>query len=438
MQGDIAMSHKEVAQIEIFEQLTRREMKQKEAAELLGLSVRQVKRKLKKYKEFGAQSLIHQSRGKKSKRRIDQAVLQEAVKTINSTYPDFGPTLAHEKLVELHGFKYSLSTLRNQMVTEGIWKPKRRKKSSSYRLRPRRSCVGELVQLDGSPHSWFEDRGQACNLNVSIDDATSRTLCLFSTAETTQDYFRLMEQYILKFGLPAAVYVDKHSIFRVNQTSQTSFKKPSNADANEGITQFGRAMRELNIEQIFANSPQAKGRVERVNYTFQDRLVKDLRLAHISTIQAANQFLPSFLESFNSKFSVKPTSSINLHRNISKNIDLSKILCLKETRTLSKNLTFQFHNTIFQVMTSRSPFTLRKTPVTICQRYDGSTSLWDYKDKPLEYTTIKKLPKTQPVSSKQLNAQLDAILSRPKKNPWESDPTSFQEDNLFYKPTSAV
>jgi len=245
MQGGIVMSQTEISQTEVFEKLKRREIKQKDGAQLLGLSVRQVKRKLRGYKLEGAKSLAHKGRGKVSNRKINQDLLVGAIDQIRVKYRGFAPTLAHEKLVEDHGFKYSLSLLRQEMVKEGLWNPKKRRKAHVHQLRERRACFGELVQLDGSPHDWFEGRAPVCNLNVSIDDATGKVSLMFSQTETTQDYFRLVEQYFLKYGLPVAWYVDKHSIFRVNTPTNLDSKKPKQGDEFEGLTQFGRAMDEL-------------------------------------------------------------------------------------------------------------------------------------------------------------------------------------------------
>jgi len=440
MQGGIVMSQTEISQTEVFEKLKRREIKQKDGAQLLGLSVRQVKRKLRGYKLEGAKSLAHKGRGKVSNRKINQDLLVGAIDQIRVKYRGFAPTLAHEKLVEDHGFKYSLSLLRQEMVKEGLWNPKKRRKAHVHQLRERRACFGELVQLDGSPHDWFEGRAPVCNLNVSIDDATGKVSLMFSQTETTQDYFRLVEQYFLKYGLPVAWYVDKHSIFRVNTPTNLDSKKPKQGDEFEGLTQFGRAMDELGVELIFANTPQAKGRVERVNQTLQDRLVKEMRLKGISSIEEGNQFLAEFSEKFNTKFGVEARSKVDMHRKLLENIDLDKILCIKEKRVLSKNLTFQYNNTIYQIKTNRSAYTLRKTTVTICERYDDSVSILDHKNQQLEYTTIKKLPDTRQTNSKQLNQKVDDILVKQNKErkPWESDPADFERENLFYKPVGAI
>jgi Bacterial regulatory protein, Fis family./Integrase core domain. len=400
MRKDIAMSSEEINQIEIFEKLKRREIRQKKVARILGLSVRQVKRKLRKYKVDGAKSLVHKSRGRTSNNKISQKELDKAITLIRDKYWDFGPTLAHEKLDEIHKIKLSVEKVRQEMIKTGIWKPRKRRKASYHQLRERRACFGEMIQLDGSPHDWFEGRAPKCNLNVAVDDATNTFSVKFSKSETTQDYFKLLDEYINQYGLPLAIYADKHSIFRVNTPSNLDLRKPGKHDKYEGLTQFGRACKELGIELIFANTAQAKGRVEKVNFTFQDRLIKEMRLEGISSIADANNFAPKYMKKFNKMFSKPPKSGVDMHKKLNKDIDLSNILCIKEARILSKNLTFQYNNTIFQIKTIRSAFTLRKTQVTILQRYDGSIKIFDYKNKVLEYTTIKQLPSTRETNSK--------------------------------------
>ena len=444
MKGNIAMSNTEIFQVEILEKLKRREIKQKKAADILSLSVRQVKRKLRAYKLDGAISLVHRARGKTSNNKISQKILDQAVQIVKDKYWDFGPTLAHEKLVEEDSFSLSLSRLRQEMISVSLWQPKVRRNLAVHRLRERRACFGELIQLDGSPHDWFEGRAPRCNLNVAIDDATGKSFLELSPTETTQSYFRLIEHYLLEFGMPRAIYADKHSIFQVNHSGSLDHKKPSKSDPTEGLTQFGRAMKELNIELIPANSPQAKGRVEKINGTFQNRLVKELRLRHIASIEEANLFLPTFTRQYSAKFAVKARSNIDMHRKLPKGLDLPKILCIKEKRVLSKNLTCQYGNIIFQIQTKRSSYALRKMVVTIRERYDGTVTIWDDRDKLLEYTTIKKTMRQKEVSSKEINRLMDDILieqargTYQKKNPWESNPVDFEGQSLYYKPVGAV
>lgn len=439
------MSNKEIGRIEIMERLVRGEVKQKRASEIFGVSVRQVKRMVKVYRQEGAKGLVHKARGRASNNRIAQDKLDQAISIINEKYKDFGPTLAQEKLVEEHGIKLSLTTVRNGMVSVGLWNPRKRRKAQVHQLRERRSCLGELIQLDGSPHAWFEERGEKCNLNVMIDDATSRMMMKFSEVESTQDYLELLEEYLLVYGVPMALYSDMHSIFRINNPVKLDRKKPSvQHDRYEGLTQFGRACCELGIKLIFAHTPQAKGRVEKVNSTLQDRLVKELRLKGISTIEEANAFLPEFTKQFNRKFSKVPKRDIDMHRTLDKEVDLSRILATKHTRVLSKNLTCQSDNTIFQIKTTRSPYTLRKTVVTICTRYDHSITILDNKGNQLEYTTIKTLPSTKTTTAKQINHEVDDILAKKaqdnykKKNHFDLSWEELGQEASSYRPAGAV
>jgi len=429
----LTMSEKELEQIGIFEQLRIRKIKQKDAAATLSITTRQLRRKIKLYELHGAKSLAHQSRGRASNNQTSQGQLDLAINLIRSKYHDFAPTLAHEKLLESYNFKFSAERLRQEMVKEGLWQAKSRKKTRVFQLRERRACFGELLQIDGSPHDWFEGRAPRCNLNATIDDATGDVSFDFSKTETTKDYFVLLKAYFTTHGLPVAIYSDKHSIFRVNTPSNLDFKKPSRDKENgeyDGLTQFGRAMKELGIELIFANTPQAKGRIERLNQTLQDRLVKEMRLKNISSISEANQFCKSFAEKFNRKFTRKPSSEVNMHRPLDPKIDLDSILCIKEYRYLSKNLSFQYQNYIYQIKISREicERRLRGSEITIFDHCDDRITLRDKHNNLFDYTVIKKLPKTKATSSKELNQALDQLKNRVIKNaqyPWEKQAELF-------------
>src|SRR5205085_10363476 len=221
-------------------------------------------------------------------------------------YYDFGPTLAHEKLIAVHGLRLAVESVRQLLITEGLWRMRRARKVVIHQLRERRARVGELIQIDGSPHDWFEGRAEKCTLLVMVDDATSRLMHMqFVECETTFNYFEAVRAYIALHGKPGAFYSDKFSVFRVNIP---------NALTGTGLTQFGRAMKELGVELICAHSPQAKGRVERANQTLQDRLVKELRLRSISSVGAANAYLPEFIADFNSRFAVEPRSKQDAHQ----------------------------------------------------------------------------------------------------------------------------
>jgi hypothetical protein len=253
---------------------------------------------------------------------------------VREQYADFGPTLAAEKLAEVHGCAISRETLRVWMIAAGLWVDRRHRLPSPHQPRRRRDCLGELVQIDGSEHAWFEDRAEKCTLLAFVDDATSRLMHLrFVASESTFDYFRATRSYLERHGKPVAFYSDKHSIFRVNA---------KDAAGGDGATQFGRALTELNIDILCANSPQAKGRVERAFGTLQDRLVKELRLAGISTVEAANTWLPGFIEDYNKRFGRAPANAKDLHRPLSEADDLNEILAWREERKLTRNLTLRY------------------------------------------------------------------------------------------------
>jgi len=405
----IPMSKRELNRVEVLEQIKSRQITQKKGAEMLGMSVRQVRRIQKRYTKKGAAGLIHQSRGKPSNHRLSAETKAKAVELLHQFYADFGPTFACEKLVEKHGLKLSAGSVRRIMIEEGLWKPRRAKKVVTHPMRERRACFGELVQIDGSPHRWFEDRAPGCTLLVFIDDATGKLVELrFAERETFFAYAEASREYFRRCGKPVAFYSDKHGIFRVNQP---------NAGLGENLTQFGRAMQELDVAIICANTPQAKGRVERVNLTLQDRLVKELRLRNISSMEDGNAFLPEFMEAFNRRFAVVPRSQHDAHRPLLPNEDLDHILTWQETRTLSKNLTLQFRKVVYQIETDRPTYALRKARVTVCLSAEGEVAIL-YKNKELNYTIFKKQAKqSQVLSSKDVNDKVDKVRKVHKPAP---------------------
>ena len=403
MEKLLTMSKQELTRLEIIQRLEEKRMRQTEAAELMGISPRHVRRLLRAYREQGEQGLISKRRGKPSNNRLKTEVKQQAVDLLHSRYHDFGPTLAHEKLSEIHKLKLSPESVRQIMIAEGLWKSRKVKRKAVHPMRPRRACRGELVQIDGSPHAWFEGRGPACALLAYIDDATSELMELyFVPVENTFGYFEATRRYLTKHGRPMAFYSDKHGIFRINA---------QNALSGSGMTQFGRAMKALDIKIICANTPQAKGRVERVFGTLQDRLVKELRLQGINTIEAAHDFLPEYIKDFNRRFAVSPRSNHDAHRPLVFSEDeLNIIFSLQETRILSKNLTLQYHKVIYQIQTSRPTYALRKAQVTVCENPQGEISII-YKGKPLKYSVFHKQARQAEVV---MSKELDAHLNRPK------------------------
>ncbi|WP_027255906.1 ISNCY family transposase [Leisingera aquimarina] len=332
--GWVTMSERELNRVEVLAQIDDGRLTVANGANMLGLTRRQVFRLLKRYRTEGAAAIRHKARGKPPNNRIHNAKRDFALALIRENYADFGPTLASEMLAENHGFKVSRETVRKWMAEDGLWLS-RKQRRTFHQPRLRRECFGELIQIDGSDHHWFEDRGPRCTLLVFIDDATSTLMELrFVTSESTFSYFEALEHYLLKHGRPVAFYSDKHTVFRVpNQAAKSGY----------GMTQFGRALNEMNIEILCANSSQAKGRVERANRTLQDRLVKELRLAGISDIETANAFLSGFMERYNAKFAKPPARPDNLHRPLNAEPDrLRDILCFRENRYVGKQLTFSY------------------------------------------------------------------------------------------------
>jgi len=246
------------------------------------------------------------------------------------------------------------------MISEGLWKHRRKRKLRVFQMRERRACFGELVQIDGSDYDWFEGRSPRCTLLVFVDDATGRLVELwFVPHESFFGYCEAARHYFERYGKPGAFYSDKHGIFHINHPNATS---------GDGMTDFGRAMNELGIEIICANTPQAKGRVERANKTLQDRLTKELRLHNISTPDEANKWLPEFVEDYNKRFATTPRSELDFHTPLVEKDRLDFILCRKESRTLSKNLTFQFRKTIYQIHVDRPTYAMRNSVVTVLEK----------------------------------------------------------------------
>lgn len=407
----LTMSKRELTRLEVMQRIKDKRLTQKVAAEMLGLSVRQVKRLFRAFKTQGAKGLVSARRGKESNNRLDERVVQKALDLIYERYRDFGPTLAHEKLVEVHQLKISDESVRKIMIAEGIWKPKRAKRPEVHQMRERRACFGELVQIDGSDHAWFEERGPKCTLLVFIDDATGQLMELcFVPDETFLAYCEATRHYLECYGKPVAFYSDKHGIFRVNQERPLGI--------TSGLTQFGRAMQELDIQIICANTPQAKGRIERANQTLQDRLVKELRLRDISDMESGNAYLSEFREDFNRRFAVPPRSAHNAHRPLLKTDNLDWILTYQETRTLSKNLTAQFKNVIYQIQSNRPGYALRNAKVTVCENAKGEVTIL-YHNKSLSYTIYQKpTQQSTVVDSKTLNRQLRTPTPPAPNHPW--------------------
>jgi len=403
----VKLTPEELDRAAILQECNAGRLRTGDAAKQLGLSVRQVKRLKRLVKLEGAQALASQKRGRPSNNQLPTDTLVQARELLRTRYADFGPTFAHEKLVEGHHLKLSPERVRQLLIAEGLWQPHRAHKPAIHPLRERRARRGELVQIDGSPFDWFEGRAPACTLLVFIDDATGELLELFfARAETTHSYFQATERYVLQHGRPGTFYSDKFGVFRINHP---------HAVTSDGMTQFARALYELDITLICANTPQAKGRVERVNQTLQDRLAKELRLHLISDLPTANAYLPEFRADFNRRFAVVPRDPTDAHRPLRATDDLTRILALRELRTLSKNLTLSYNNSVYQIQTTRPGYALRQAQVEVRERWDGQVAIL-YKGRPLNYTVYREPPKqAELISSKMLNPELDARKANPKK-----------------------
>ena len=395
-----------------MQQLKAKRITQRQAAEYLNLTVRQVKRLWRAYRKGGAKALVSKRRGRPSNHQLDLDLKARALALLQERYPDFGPTLAHEKLSELHNLSLSVETVRQLMTTAGLWQPRRAKKVVLHPLRQRRPRRGELVQIDGSPYAWFEECGPACSLLVYIDDATGQLLELFFTpSETTFSYFAATRRYLARHGRPVAFYSDKHSIFRLTNTTATS---------GTGLTQFGRAMTELDIEIICANSPQAKGRVERVNQTLQDRLVKELRLRGISDPEGGNAYLPEFMTDFNRRFGLPPANPADAHRPLLASHQLDRIFTLQTPRTLTQNLTFQHNKVVYQLNPpgrARGSRAFRGAQVLVLEDAQGGLTV-EYHGRQLAYVCVEQqVRQAEEVSSKALASAVEAAQHKQAETP---------------------
>jgi transposase len=358
-------------------------MTQAQAAGLLGLSERQVRRLCAAYREQGDSALVHKSRGRPSNRRIPEQIKRQALGAIRERYADFGPTLATEKLAECHGIEVSHETVRKWMIEADLWKPKARK-AKHRQFRERKAFFGEMVQIDTSIHDWFEGRADPPVLIALIDDATSRALMRFYATDSTETNMSLMRDYIARYGRPVAFYGDKASHFRVNRPPTIE----EQLEALEPQTQIGRALAELDITYITAHSPQAKGRVERSFGTAQDRLVKEMRLANISTIEAANDFLEShYIPYWNTHLTRPAANAEDVHRSAD-DFDLDAIFSKQDMRTVSRDYTISVKNQRYQILKDSAVAGIVGDRVIVEQRLDGTLQL-RYKSEYLQFKAIE-------------------------------------------------
>jgi len=400
------MSAKERIRLDALSRVKRREIPVTHAATLMNVSLRQARRLWKRFNTGGDKALLHRSRGRPSNRRISQEQRDRIVQLYTERYHDFGPTLACEKLRQ-DGLVVSPDTLTAILKDRELYIPCRKRKAHRRR-RERRACFGELIQIDGSHHDWFEARGGWCVLMVMVDDATGWTYARFYRAETTEAAFDLFGRWVKRYGVPREIYSDRHSIYR-------------NEEDRDKPTQFGRAMEELSVKLICANSPQAKGRVERRHGVFQDRLVKAMRLKDVSTLEAANRYLDEeFLEALNARFHVEARSPANVHRRVPRGLKLEHVLCYQEERVVQNDWTVSWCNRVLQLGARHQKLGLARKRIMVSELLDGTLRL-TYGVRELEWQELVERPtrarreaKPKPISKRQ---------SMPAANhPWRRRP----------------
>jgi len=415
MEQILTMCNKEMDKLRVIREVLDGKLSWQEGGERLSLSVRQIGYLCTRVREEGNKGIIHRLRGQPSNHRLDPEQVEKALELVRTRYADFGPTLAHEKLWQLHQVKISIFTLRQKMMAAGIWKAKRGPEKHRA-LRQRRSAIGMLVQLDGSEHDWFEGRGPRCVLVVYVDDASSRVLhAEFVSSEDTLTLLGTTRVYLERYGRPLAFYVDKDSIYKVNR--QASIEEQ--LKDSQGLTQFGRAMEELDIEVIYAHSPQAKGRVERGFKTHQDRLVKELRLAGISALEAGNNFLWNhYLADHNERCAIEPAQSNQAHRPLLASHRLEQILSLRTVRTVFADFTIRFQNQFLQLPPNQPLRVRPKDQVLVEMRLDRSLHL-RFKDRYLSFQVITTKP--CPAVPKSQHPAVKALkrYRPPSTHPWK-------------------
>lgn len=364
---DLLMSLKERERLKLVTQVQSGKLGQAEAAELLGLSVRQIRRLVRRYEQESDSGLVHRLRGCVSNHKSSPALRERCISLVRDCYADYGPTLASETLAGEHDLHISRETLRHWMMEAGLWKG-RVQRVVQRQWRERKQCIGQMVQLDTSIHDWFEGRGEKCVLIALIDDASSRLFMRFHPTDSTQTNMMLLHEYVQRYGRPVAIYADRASHFTTTRCASVD----EELEGSDAQTQIQRAFKELDIEYIKAYSPQAKGRVERLFKTLQDRLVKAMRRAGITNIEQANQFVEhEFMPMWNQRFAVEPACAVNAHRS-RKGYDLNAIFSVQHKRTVTSDYTIQIKNERLQILKTSIKPGLRKARVIVEERLDGT------------------------------------------------------------------
>jgi transposase len=376
-EGQLLMTQADRDRLVTLRKAKKRLITQRQAAEELKLSVRQVKRLVYALKKRGDKAVIHGLRGKPSNQRIAKTVEEEAMQILSADlYQGFGPTLASEYLADKHDIEVSKETVRQWMIRAKLWRGQKQKVNAVHVWRPRRSRLGELVQWDTSEHDWLEGRGEKLYLIAMIDDATSRLLARFVRHDSTEENMKLLWRYVEKFGRPLAFHTDKASLFRTAEKRRRDEPGVDQDPVEMPATQIGRALRELGIAWIAAHSPQAKGRVERNFGTAQDRLVKGLRVAGVKTLEQANRYLEeSYLVWWQRELTVAPAHPDDAHRPLDKSHNLEASLSHVEMRQVRNDYTIPLDAEFYQIERSAVVSGLRKASVRVEKRLDGSIAV---------------------------------------------------------------
>lgn len=414
MANYITMSSKEIKKHDIIKKIITKELNGNQASQLLNLSTRQIRRLKAKVRRQGIKGLVHGNRGKPSNRQVPIKEKQKIITLLHQHYYDFGPLLASEKLEECHQIKRDRSTISSIMVAEGLWRPHVKKKELHRSWRERKACKGELIQYDGSYDHWFENRGEKCCLLASIDDADSEVKAKFDNHEGVEPTFDYWREYIERQGKPYAIYVDKFSTYSMNHKLAQE-----NSDT---LTQFERAMEELNIGIVHAKSPQAKGRVERIFKTLQDRLIKELRLKNIATIKEANEFLEQyFLPKFNAKFMVEARNKADLHKPLSEleRKKLDSIFSRHYERVVNNDFTISYQKQYYQLEKNQPVTICKQDKVTIEERLNQPIKI-KLRGKYLNYQLLPQKPAKISTKEKQLNWVIpkQTTYTPPADHPW--------------------
>ena len=427
----VEMSKGELERYTVMRKLEACLINQQQAAMALNLSVRQIRRLWKSYQSFGAAGLISRQRGRPSNRAIAAERKSHILELVRTYYADFGPTLACEYLKREHECTISVETLRQWMMAQGLWKAKA-KRVRLHHSRDRRPRRGELIQIDGSTHDWFEGRSSKCTLIAFIDDASSHVMVMkFFEAETTAAYLELLNQYVTRYGKPLSLYSDRHGIFTKHD--------PEDPDP----TQYGRATLQLGIEPIQARSPQAKGRIERLFKTMQDRLVKAMRLAGINDMHAANEWLEGYMQLHNNQFSVKPADMADAHRPfLGTDQELARICALSHTRKLNRAGNCQFHGDILQVVGNKNCLPKRAVMAQVIEHTHGEIELM-YRGQSLPFRAFGRyehLRQQADADEKTINSRVNSLVSKSKSTQRQKmlaqfEHQDYQRQQGIYKPT---